>query len=78
MPSLFRKRENKKFSFKDVRFPPQVTAHPADAEEIAAPHTILLDYCAAFGYDIDVILQAPFTAATPDAANPYRQTYEAN
>ncbi|MBQ6067504.1 MAG: glutamate synthase [Clostridia bacterium] len=61
-----------------IRFPPQVTARPADAEEIAALRTILLDYCAAFGYDIDVILQGPFTVATPDTANPYRQMYVAN
>ena len=61
-----------------VRFPPQVTARPADAEEIAALRTILLDYCTAFGYDIDVILQAPFTVVTPDTANPYRQMYVAN
>ena len=61
-----------------VRFPPQVTARPADAEEIAALRTILLDYCVAFEYDIDRILQAPFTVVTPDTANPYRQMYVAN
>ena len=61
-----------------VRFPPQVTARPADAEEIAALRTFLLDYCAAFGYDIDMLLQAPFTVVTPNTANPYRQMYVAN
>ena len=61
-----------------VRFPSQVTARPADAEEIAALRTILLDYCVAFGYDIDMILQGPFTVVTPDTANPYRQMYVAN
>lgn len=61
-----------------VRFPPQVTARPADAEEIAVLRTFLLDYCAAFGYDIDMLLQAPFTVVTPNTANPYRQMYVAN
>lgn len=58
--------------------PPQVTAHPITAEEKEELRTILLDYCAVFGYDIGMVLSAPFTVITPDTANPYRQMYVAN
>ena len=58
--------------------PPQVTAHPITAEEKEELKAILLDYCAVFGYDIGMVLNAPFTVITPDTANPYRQMYVAN
>ena len=62
----------------DVRFPAQVNAHAADADEMEELKKILLDYCRRFGYDIDTVLSAPFTAVTPGTANPYRQMYVAN
>lgn len=62
----------------DVRFPEQVTARPAAAEDFTEIHNILLDYCAFFAYDVNQILDAPFTVVTPDTANPYRRMYVAN
>ena len=39
---------------------------------------ILLDYCAVFRYDIDTIMDHPFTVVVPDTKNPYQQMYVAN
>ncbi len=61
-----------------IPFPPQVTARPATEENLKEIHNILLDYCAFFAYDMDKILDAPFTVVTPDTANPYRRMYVAN
>ena len=61
-----------------VRFPPQVTARQVDAAETEELQKILLDYCAVFGYGIDMILRSPFTVVTPNTANPYQQMYVAN
>ena len=61
-----------------IPFPPQVTARPATEEDLKEIYNILLDYCAFFAYDMDKILDAPFTVVTPDTANPYRQMYVAN
>ena len=61
-----------------IPFPPQVTARPATEEDLKEIFNILLDYCAFFAYDMDKILDAPFTVVTPDTANPYRQMYVAN
>ena len=36
------------------------------------------EYCDLFGYDIETVLEAPFTVVTPDSKNPYRQMYVAN
>ena len=63
---------------KGIPFPPQVTARPATEEDLKEIYNILLDYCAFFAYDMDKILDAPFTVVTPDTANPYRQMYVAN
>ena len=35
-------------------------------------------WCALFGGDAVALLQGPFTVATPDTGNPYRQMYAAN
>ena len=34
--------------------------------------------CQVFGLDPASILDAPFTVATPDSTNPYKQMYAAN
>ncbi len=62
----------------DVRFPEQATARPATKQDLKEIHNILLDYCAFFAYDINKILDAPFTVVTPDTANPYRRMYVEN
>lgn len=63
---------------RDVAFPKQVTARPADDEDIALLRSYLKEYCKLFKLDIDNVLSAPFTVVTPDSKNPYRQMYVAN
>ena len=63
---------------RDVRFPEQVTARRAEAEDLAVIEPNLREYCSIFGLDWDAVTQAPFTVVTPDSTNPYRQMYVAN
>ncbi len=63
---------------KDVVFPEQVTAHPAEEGDLQELRAELTDYCALFGLDLEEILSVPFTIITPDSRNPYRQMYVAN
>ncbi len=62
----------------DIRFPKQVTARAAAAEDLEEIAPYLTEYCAAFHLDRAAILASPFTVVTPDSANPYRQMYVAN
>lgn len=61
-----------------LRFPPQVTPHPASEEELALLRPLAERWCALFGGDAVALLQGPFTVVTPDTGNPYRQMYAAN
>ena len=61
-----------------LRFPLQVTPHPASEEELALLRPLVERWCALFGGDAVALLQGPFTVATPDTGNPYRQMYAAN
>lgn len=63
---------------KNIRFPSQVRAHPADAEDMKAIQGYISEFCALFGYDENDILNAHFTVVTPDTKNPYKQMYVAN
>ena len=63
---------------RDVVFPPQVTARPADETDRAELREHLRDYCALFGLDVEEIVGAPFTVITPDSKNPYQQMYIMN
>lgn len=63
---------------RNIIFPDQVTAQPATAEDIAELRGYLAEYCDLFGYDIETILNTPFTVVTPDSKNPYQQLYVAN
>lgn len=63
---------------KGIRFPKQVSCRRAAAEDLEELRPILEDYCNCFGLDADVLLNTPFTVATPDSANPYKQMYVAN
>ena len=62
----------------NVLFPPQVTARPAAAEDMAEMEVYLGEYCKLFGLDKRTICDGPFTVVTPDSANPYKQMYVAN
>ena len=63
---------------KGIRFPKQVSCHPAQAEELDALRPILEEYCGCFGLDFRELLAAPFTVVTPNSADPYKQMYVAN
>ena len=62
----------------DIRFPVHVKTRYAQVNDLEELRAILLDYCNEFGYDIDKVLDHPFTVAEPDTNNPYRQMYVAN
>ena len=63
---------------KDVKFPGQVTARPADESDMEELKMYVTEYCDLFGYDINEVLSLPFTVVTPDSKNPYKQMYVAN
>lgn len=63
---------------KDVIFPGQVTAHPADETDMEELKAYVSEYCELFGYDTNEVLAAPFTVITPNSKNPYKQLYVAN
>ncbi|MBO4696976.1 MAG: glutamate synthase [Lachnospiraceae bacterium] len=63
---------------KDITFPWQVTARPAEAQDLAAIREYVEEYCGLFGCDADQVMDAPFTVVTPDSRNPYKQLYVAN
>lgn len=63
---------------KDVEFPGQVTAHPADEFDMEELKEYVTEYCDLFGCDIKEVLASPFTVVTPDSKNPYKQMYVAN
>ena len=62
----------------DVVFPEQVTARPADEEDMRELRGHLEGWCKVFGCDLEEVLSAPFTVVTPDSDNPYRQLYVPN
>lgn len=61
-----------------IHFPHQVTAKPADCEDIDAIRGYITEFCEIFGYNAEEILSADFTVITPDSRNPYKQMYVAN
>ena len=65
-------------SCEDIRFPRQVTARCAAADELDEIREYLSEYCSDFGYSIDELLSGPFTVITPDSKTPYKQMYVAN
>ena len=62
----------------DIRFPDQVTARPATAEDLEEIGKYVDEYCRLFGIDADEVMDAPYTVVTPDSSNPYKQLYVAN
>ncbi len=63
---------------KDVVFPDQVTARPANDSDLDTIRESLSEFCSYFDHDTEEILSAPFTVIEPDSSNPYRQMYVAN
>jgi glutamate synthase domain-containing protein 3 len=65
-------------SCQDMVFPEQVTARPANGEDIQELKSHLAEYCQLFRLDEEGVLSSPFTVVTPDSKNPYRQMYVTN
>ena len=63
---------------KDITFPAQVTARPAEEADLEELKPYLQEYCEVFGLSAEELLASPFTVVTPDSRNPYRQMYVAN
>ena len=63
---------------KDITFPAQVTARPAEEADLEELKPYLQEYCKVFGLSAEELLASPFTVVTPDSRNPYRQMYVAN
>lgn len=61
-----------------IAFPKNVTASPADSQDLEAIRPYLAYFCERFGYDLDTIMNSPFTVIEPDSKNPYKQMYVAN
>ena len=62
----------------DIRFPDQVTAAPAEKNEMDELRGYLTEFCDIFEFNLEKVLDSPFTVVTPDSKNPYRQMYVAN
>ena len=62
----------------DIEFPSQVTAGTATDADIEEIRNYISRYCELFGYNLEEILDSPFTVVTPDSKNPYKQMYVAN
>lgn len=62
----------------NIKFPGQVTVFAATAEDMEEIKEVLTEFCALFGYELDRVLDAPFTVVTPDSKNSYKQMYVAN
>ena len=61
-----------------INFPWQVTARPAEEEDLAEIRGYVEEYCQLFGCDVSEVMDSPFTVVTPDSRNPYKQLYVAN
>lgn len=59
-------------------FPKNICLKPAAEEDMEHIKKQITEYAQIFGYDKDEILNTPFTVATPDSNNPYKQMYVAN
>ncbi|MGN0988836.1 MAG: glutamate synthase [Eubacteriales bacterium] len=63
---------------RDIVFPKNVKASPMSCDDRADIEKYIAEFCEHFGYDIDTILNSPFTKVEPDSKNPYKQMYVAN
>ena len=63
---------------KNIKFPSQVNVCTATDEDKQEIRKYISEFCDKFGYDVDEIMDAQFTAIIPDTKNPYKQMYVAN
>ena len=63
---------------KEISFPKQVTAKPAEPEDLAEIEKYVSEYCRLFGADFKSLMASDFTVVTPDSKNPYKQMYVQN
>lgn len=63
---------------RDVLFPKNVRAQPADADDMREIEGYISEFCAAFGCEKEKIMGSSFTSIVPDGNNPYHQMYVAN
>lgn len=62
----------------DIAFPENVCLKTASDKDLDQIKPEITEFCNIFGYDTEEILNSPFTIATPDSKNPYKQMYVAN
>lgn len=62
----------------DFRFPEQVSAREATAEDRAEIEPYIRNYGAFYGVEVEELLSATYTVATPSSGNPYTKFYVAN
>ncbi len=62
----------------NIKFPRQVSAKPANTDDLAEIRKYVSEYCELFGCNANEIMDSPFTVVTPDSKNPYKQMYVAN
>jgi glutamate synthase domain-containing protein 3 len=65
-------------SAENIAFPKGVCVKKATAKDLADIQNEISEYCGAFGYDEEKILNDAFTVVTPDSKNPYKQMYVVN
>ncbi len=63
---------------KDVVFPDQVTARPAESKDLEEIKESIDEFCTYFNIDAKDVLSGVFTVIEPDSSNPYRQMYVQN
>ena len=63
---------------KNIRFPKNVHAVPATKEQLSLYSDYISEFCDLFGFDIQQVLDHPFTIISPDSNNPYKQMYVMN
>lgn len=61
-----------------VRFPANVSAKEATAEDIAEIEPHIAEFCETFELSKEEILSSRFTLVTPNSKNPYKQMYASN
>lgn len=59
-------------------FPKNICLRKATEEDMECIKDSIAEYAKIFGIDKETILSTPFTVATPDSNNPYKQMYVAN
>ncbi len=59
-------------------FPKNIFLNPATEKDMECIKNQLAEYAEIFGYDKNLILNTPYTVATPDSKNPYKQMYVEN